>query len=271
MSDPSNGRIVTPGSGVSLGEIDPRDTGGVTEEAGRAAFEADRARIADLQHALYAEGERALLVVLQGTDASGKDGAARRVFAGVNPAGVTVTSFKAPTAHELSHDYLRRAHVAAPARGTIGVFNRSHYEDVLIARVDGLVPKKVWSRRYRHINEFERTLTDEGTTILKLHLHISRAEQRERLLKRLTDPEKNWKFSADDFEKRERWDDYIAAREEMLERCSTEHAPWRIVPADRKWFRNHVIARLVVRTLEGMAPRFPPLSDAGRRLLAALE
>ncbi len=214
-------------------------------------------RIDELQDALYAESRRSLLVVLQGRDTSGKDGTIRKVFDALDPLGISITSFKAPTPQELAHDYLWRVHQAVPARGTIGVFNRSHYEDVLVVRVHGLVPESVWRPRYDQINRFERTLTENGVTILKFFLHISREEQRERLLARLKDPKKYWKFSAGDLGERERWDDYTAAYEEMLARTSTAEAPWYVVPADKKYLRDVLVAQVVADALEGMRPEYP--------------
>ena len=214
-------------------------------------------RLDELQTALYAEGRRSLLVVLQGRDGAGKDGAIRGVFGPLDPQGVSVTSFKVPTSEELAHDFLWRVHRAVPAKGTVGVFNRSHYEDVLVVRVDGLVPESVWRPRYDQINAFERLLTDNGVTILKFFLHISREEQRTRLLARLHEPDKYWKFDDGDLEKRRQWDEYTEAFEEMLARTSTAWAPWYVVPSDRKPVRDVLIAEVVLDTLERMHPRFP--------------
>ena len=214
-------------------------------------------RIDALQAALFAEGKRSVLVVLQGRDGAGKDGAIRGVFGPLDPQGVAVTSFKAPTAEELAHDYLWRVHRAVPPRGTLGIFNRSHYEDVLVVRVDSLVPEPVWRARYEQINAFEGILAENGVTILKFFLHISREEQRTRLLARLSEPDKYWKFDDGDLEKRRQWDDYTEAYEEMLARTSTAWAPWYVVPADRKPVRDVVIAEVVVETLERLNPQFP--------------
>jgi len=252
--------LVAPGTGADLDAIDPRETFETERNDAEKALRRDGKRIVELSSRLYAERRRSLLVVLQGPDAAGKDGATRHVFSGVNPQHVVVHAFGAPTSIELARDYLWRIHLRCPPRGTMAVFNRSHYEDVVIVRVNKLVPDDVWRRRYDHINAFERMLADEGTTILKFYLHISREEQRERLLRRIHDPQRNWKFSGDDFEKRLRWDDFRAAYEAVLTRCSTEHAPWRVIPADRKWFRNHAIARIVADTLEEMDPKYPRLS-----------
>jgi PPK2 family polyphosphate:nucleotide phosphotransferase len=209
------------------------------------------------QRALYAEGRRALLVVLQGRDAAGKDGLIRSVFGPLNSQGCVVNTFKRPSERELSHDYLWRVHRVVPPRGTIGVFNRSHYEDVLVVRVHNLVPRDVWRRRYDQINQFEKMLADEGVTILKFCLHISRKEQKERLLERLRDPTKNWKFQVGDLEERKRWSDYTRAYQEMLARTSTPWAPWFVVPADRKPTRDLLVAEVLVETLKRMRPRYP--------------
>ena len=252
------GLRVVPGEGVELDARDPRATLDFdSKQWAKATLVEEVERIAALQELLWAEGRRALLVVLQALDAGGKDGTTRAVFSGVNPQGCSVVGFKAPSAEELAHDFLWRVHHRVPARGQIGVFNRSHYEDVLVVRVDSLVPESVWRQRYEQINSFERLLADNGTTILKLFLHISREEQAERLRERLSDPAKRWKFSPDDLRKRAQWDDYRAAYEEALSRCSTAHAPWYVIPGDRNWVRNLAVARLVRRTLEAMEPRLP--------------
>jgi PPK2 family polyphosphate:nucleotide phosphotransferase len=195
---------------------------------------------------------------LQATDTGGKDGTIRRVFQGVNPAGVRMASFKQPTPIELAHDYLWRVHAKVPASGEIAIFNRSHYEDVLVVRVRDLVQEERWSKRFGHINDFERMLTDEGTTIVKVFLHISKEEQRARLQARLDDPTKHWKFSHSDLAERDLWDDYRHAYEAMLERTSMEHAPWYVVPANRKWYRDLVVSSLLIRTLEDLELRYPP-------------
>ncbi len=222
-------------------------------------------RLFVLQQRLYAENRRALLVVVQGMDGSGKDGVIRSVFRGLNPQGVTVTPFKQPSAEELDHDFLWRFHRVVPARGDIAIFNRSHYEDVGVVRVQKLVPKPVWSARYAHINMFEKMLAEGGVVILKFFLHVSRDEQRERLQARLDDPEKNWKFNPDDLEARARWSDYMEAYEDALERCNLESAPWFVIPADRKWYRNLVISQIMVRTLEGLKLQIPkPTMDLSK-------
>ena len=255
-----------PGTKVRLRDHDPDDTGRYRDRAAAEKHLArDLERLARLQELLYAENRRALLVILQGTDAAGKDGTIKHVFSGVNPQGCEVTGFGAPSAEEADHDYLWRIARAVPRRGDIGIFNRSHYEDVLVARVRGLVPRQVWSARYDQINRFERLLVENGTTILKFFLHISKQEQKLRLEKRLQDPAKVWKFSETDVADRRRWNDYQAAYEELLTRCSTAWAPWFIVPADHKWYRNLVVARTIVETLARMDPRPPkPRTDLGK-------
>jgi PPK2 family polyphosphate:nucleotide phosphotransferase len=220
-----------------------------------------QAKMFELQRRLYAESKRAVLVVLQAMDAGGKDGTIRSVFSGVNPQGVPVTSFKAPSEHELSQDYLWRVHANAPARGQIGIFNRSHYEDVLVVRVNQLVPERQWRRRYRHIREFERLLSDEGTVIIKIHLHISIDEQRKRLQARLDDPGRRWKFRLGDLDDRKHWDDYQAAYEDAIRETNTRYAPWYVVPADRKWVRNVAVSKILVHTLEQMKPAYPVICE----------
>jgi PPK2 family polyphosphate:nucleotide phosphotransferase len=230
-----------------------------------------RARLDELQNALYAESKQSLLVVLQARDAGGKDGTIRRVFSSVNPQGCTVTSFQKPTPIELAHDYLWRVHDAVPAKGRMGIFNRSHYEDVLAVRVHELVPKKVWKKRYGQINDFEHILTDNGVTILKFFLHISREEQRVRLRERLTDPTKNWKFEPDDLEERDLWSEYTRAYVDVFRKCSTKYAPWHIVPADRKHARDYLILEKIVSTLERMDPQYPKADPAILELLSKLQ
>ena len=250
---------VEPGDRVRLAEADPRDRGAFAggKAAGEVRSKQLNRRLEELQEVLYAEGKRKMLVVLQAMDTGGKDGTIRHVFDGTNPQGVKVASFKKPTAAELSHDYLWRVHAHTPARGEITIFNRSHYEDVLVVRVHDLVPPDVWSRRYEHINAFEKTLAEEGTTIVKFFLHISKEEQAARLQARLDTPHKQWKFSSGDLEERERWDDYVTAYEAALSRTSTPWAPWYVVPADRKWYRNLVISSVLVDTMEAFEMRYP--------------
>ncbi len=250
---------VSPGEQIRLDAIDPDFHEGLSkkDEVVEERTEAARAEMRLLQERLYAEGEQSLLIVLQALDAGGKDGTIKHVMRGMNPAGVRVTGFKKPTPEELSHDFLWRIHPHAPARGHIAVFNRSHYEDVLIVRVHGLVRESIWERRYNQINEFEELLAESGTRILKLFLYISKDEQKERLQKRLDNPDKHWKFSPGDLKERRLWDDYIEAFEVALTRCSTEVAPWHVIPANRKWYRNMIVAELVAATLREMAPQFP--------------
>jgi PPK2 family polyphosphate:nucleotide phosphotransferase len=241
---------VEPGTKVSLAKIDPAADGGRSKAEGVKRTAELIGTLADLQQELYAASAHSLLIILQGMDTAGKDGTIRKVLTGVNPQGCQVTSFKAPTAEELGHDFLWRVHQRAPAKGMIGVFNRSHYEDVLIVRVHQLVPHKVWKQRYQQINDFERLLVDNGTIVCKFFLHISRQEQEQRLLAREQDVEKAYKLSPEDWKERDRWDDYMAAYQEALERCSTSESKWTIVPANRKWYRNLAIAEEMVDTLK---------------------
>jgi PPK2 family polyphosphate:nucleotide phosphotransferase len=254
---------VRPGSRVDLGSTDSRDTGTFQggKKEGRAVHRELTTRLSQLQEKFYADGRHRLLLVLQATDTGGKDGTIKKVFRGVNPAGVRIASFKQPTHHELARDYLWRIHSRVPRSGEITIFNRSHYEDVLVVRVKGLASEDVWQRRYGHINDFERLLADEGTTIVKVFLHISKEEQRERLQARLDDPSKHWKFNVGDLADRALWDDYQQAYTDMLERTSQEHAPWYLVPADRKWYRDIVVSSILVDTLEGLDLRYPPNDD----------
>jgi PPK2 family polyphosphate:nucleotide phosphotransferase len=252
---------VEPGEKIRLRDRNPRDKSLFGDEQETKAATAALAKDIDtLQDRLYAEGSRALLVILQGTDTSGKDGTIRSVFNATGPLGVSVHAFGPPSRLELEHDYLWRVHAACPRRGTIGIFNRSHYEDVLIGRVHKLAPEKVIEQRYDQINAFEKMLAENGTTILKFMLHISKDEQKERLQERLDDPAKHWKFNPGDLEDREHWDEYQDAYEIMLNRCSTKWAPWHIIPADRKWVRNAAIATIVKATLEEMDPQYPEVS-----------
>ncbi len=226
-------------------------------EAAEASLADDVKAIDALQDTLWAEHERSLLVVLQGIDTSGKDGTVRGVFGSCGPLGVVVTPFGVPNAEEAAHDYLWRIHNAAPKKGLIGVFNRSHYEDVLVVKVRKFAPAEAIEQRYAQINAFEKHLTENGVTILKFMLHISKQEQKQRLEARLEEPEHRWKFNPNDLEDRKLWDDFEKAYEMMLERCSTAHAPWRVIPADKKWRRNAIIAAIVRATLEKMDPKFP--------------
>jgi PPK2 family polyphosphate:nucleotide phosphotransferase len=250
--------IVAPGRKFSLTRVDPRaeDRFG-DKDAAKAQAAEDAEAIDRLQDRLYAEGKRALLVVLQGMDCSGKDGTIRSIFNVSGPIGVTVTPFKAPSEEERARDYLWRVHKAVPARGFIGIFNRSHYEDVLIVKVKKLAPNDAIERRYQQINEFEKLLHDSGTRILKFMLHISKKEQAERLEDRVKDPTKQWKFNPADLDDRKLWDEFMSAYEIAVNRCSTPHAPWYVIPADRNWVRNAAIARIVRDTLEEMNPQYP--------------
>jgi PPK2 family polyphosphate:nucleotide phosphotransferase len=253
---------VRPGTRVKLARVDPAATHGHTKESAAEELQLGLARLADLQDRLWAEGKHRVLVVLQGMDASGKDGTVKHVMSAFNPMGCFVTSFKVPTPTEAAHDYLWRVHDRVPGNGEIAIFNRSHYEDVLVVRVHDYVPKKVWSRRFDHINAFERLLADEGTTILKFFLLIDRDEQKARLQSRIDDPKKNWKFKLGDLAERKLWDDYLAAYEDVLNRCSTDQAPWYVIPANRNWFRNLAIADILAATLEELDPRYPdPTED----------
>jgi PPK2 family polyphosphate:nucleotide phosphotransferase len=259
MAEPTISELLRPDvDGPILPGIDPRATPGVPD---RKAAEGEMAELADrldeLQERLWVEGSRSLLVVLQGMDTSGKGGTVRHVFSAMNPAGVEISSFKKPTEDELAHHFLWRIERKLPVPGEIVVFDRSHYEDVLVARVRSLVPEDVWRSRYREIVAFEERVAAAGTTIVKCMLHISYEEQRERLLARLDDPSKHWKFNEADLEERSRWAEYQAAYEEAIRECSTEQMPWYVIPADRKWYRNWAVSRLLVETLERIDPRLP--------------
>jgi PPK2 family polyphosphate:nucleotide phosphotransferase len=256
--------LVAPGTQVNLADYDPAYSADYERKKDvKKQLQRNRNRLRELQRVLWAEGKHALLIVLQAMDAGGKDGTIRHVFRGVNPQGCRVTGFKVPTAEELAHDYLWRIHKQVPRRGYIGIFNRSHYEDVLVVRVHSLVPDEVWRQRYEQISHFEKLLADTGTTILKFFLHISKDEQKERFEARLRDPAKNWKFSMGDVEERAYWDDYMRAFEDALSKCSTPWAPWYIIPANRKWYRNLAVSRIIIETLEGLDLHYPPpLADA---------
>jgi len=249
---------VEPGASIRLDEIDadfkPK---GLDREEAEERFRELTVELRDLQHLMYAEDRRSLLIVLQGRDAAGKDGTIRHVFGPMNPQGTRVTSFKVPSKEEQAHDFLWRCHRAAPKTGTVGIFNRSHYEDVLVVRVHDLVPKKIWSKRFDHINAFEQLLADKGTVILKFYLHIDRDEQLERFKKRMENPKKNWKISDADYTERPYWDAYTEAFQDTLSKCSTDVAPWFVVPANRKWARNLVIADIVADAMKGLDMRFP--------------
>ncbi len=258
--------IVKPGTKAGLDQRDPGGTPEVKDkEASGELLEKSTARLAELQYLLYAESRHALLIVFQALDAGGKDGTIRHVMSGLNPQGCRVTSFKVPSAEEASHDFLWRVHKALPQRGEIGIFNRSHYEDVLVVRVHDLVPKETWSKRFDQINAFEKLLTENSYTILKFFLHISKEEQKKRFEERLNDPTKNWKLSEADFAERKYWDDYQSAYEDALSKCSTLWAPWYVVPADHKWFRNVAVSHIIVEALEELDMKFPaPSIDLSR-------
>jgi len=252
--------IIPEGAKLSLGAIDPNEkelfSGGGKEDY-LPAFDALRDQIQALQKVLYAEDKRRILVVIQAMDTGGKDGCVKHVFLRVDPQGISVKSFKKPTEAELARDFLWRVHQHVPRNGKITVFNRSHYEDIIAVRVKKLLPEQVWERRYRHIIEFERMLAEEGTVIMKFFLHISTEEQKERLKARLEHPAKHWKFNPDDLKDRQRWDEFMYCYEELIERTSTVHAPWYVIPANRKWYRNLCMARIVVDTLESLKMRYP--------------
>lgn len=265
-------KVPTNGSKVSLKDFDPEYTGGLSKSDGKAEFDKIDPRLAEIQELLYASHQNSVLIVLQGMDTSGKDGTISHVMKSINPQGCRVSSFKAPTAEELSHDFLWRIHQAAPAQGMIGIFNRSHYEDVLIARVHNLVPKDVWEKRYDLINNFEELLADTGTLILKFFLYVSKDEQKKRLEAREDEKDKRWKLSTSDFSERRFWDDYIEAYEEALSKCSTKNAPWYIVPANHKWFRNLSVAKTLVDTLQDYEkPWRKELEERGEKVYAELQ
>jgi PPK2 family polyphosphate:nucleotide phosphotransferase len=253
--------VVSPGSKVSLAKHDPGDTFGHDKDEAAATVARDIDRLADLQERLWAEHKQRVLIVLQGIDASGKDGTIKHVMSGFNPLGVKVTAFGVPSEVELAHDYLWRVHQVVPASGEIAVFNRSHYEDVLVVRVHSFVDEPVWSRRFDQINAWEAMLAASGTTIIKCFLHISADEQLERFRERYEDPTKRWKFKMGDLAEREHWAEYMTAYEDVLARCSTDVAPWYIVPANRKWFRNLAIGSIVADTLEDLHPVYPERPD----------
>ncbi len=249
---------VPPNTKVHLADFDPAYDGDWDRDAAEAQLDKNVDRLQDLQNVLYAENKHAVLIVLQAMDAGGKDGTIRHVMGKLNPQGVKVASFKVPTRKELAHDFMWRIHQQTPGRGEIMVFNRSHYEDVLVVRVHNIVPPEVWGARYDHINAFERLLIDSRVTIRKFFLHISKEEQRERFEKRLENPRKNWKFSRGDLKERKLWEDYQRAYEAVLSRCSTDQAPWYVIPADKKWYRNLIISQILVETLEALDMHYPP-------------
>lgn len=263
---------VRPGDSLELSDADaaaPKSVGKGDDL--KEKLEKQLEKLGELQNVFYADGRHALLILLQGRDASGKDGVVRTVIGACNPAGIRVSSFKAPTPIELAHDYLWRIHEIVPEKGMMGIFNRSHYEDVLVVRVHSLVPESVWSRRYDQINAFERMLTENGTVILKFFLHVSRDEQKERLRERVEDETKNWKFNAGDLDERNLWDEYTAAYRDALSKCSTEWAPWYVVPADSNKARNYLIAKRVVETLEGLNLEYPKAKTDLTKYLKSLK
>jgi PPK2 family polyphosphate:nucleotide phosphotransferase len=252
-----------PGKKVKLAEISTRGKDFHKDrEAADAEFEELKKELIKLQERLYAESKQKLLVVFQAMDTGGKDSTIRSVFSGLNPQGVQVTSFKEPTKEELAHDFLWRIHKAVPASGYIGIFNRSHYEDVIVVRVANIFPESVWRPRYELINQFERLLFSSGMRVLKFYLHISEEEQKKRLEERREDPRKNWKFSAEDLAKRKEWKEYMEVYEDAFAHCTTDEAPWYVIPADQKWYRNLAIARVVVATLKEMDPQWPKLPES---------
>jgi PPK2 family polyphosphate:nucleotide phosphotransferase len=253
---------IKPGAKVDLTKIDPRKVDGDWDK--KSAYEQiaeNTKQSRDLAYRLYAENKRSVLIVLQGMDTAGKDGTIRRIMTGINPQSCQIVPFKQPSSEELDHDFLWRVHMRVPRRGNIGIFNRSHYEDVLVVRVHNLVPKSEWSKRYDRINDFEQMLTEGHTTIVKCFLHISKEEQRERLQARLDNPDKRWKFAKGDLDERKLWDEYQKAYRVAVESCNTEHAPWHIIPSDRKWYRNLVVSTLLLETLEKLDPKFPKAEE----------
>jgi PPK2 family polyphosphate:nucleotide phosphotransferase len=250
------------GKRIKLADVDPDDTGDFKRKKEAKALVKDNVqRMAELQERMFAEGVHALLIVLQAMDAGGKDSTIRHVMDGFNPQGCHVVGFGVPTELELAHDFLWRIHTHTPPRGHVSIFNRSHYEDVLVVRVNELVPEKVWQARYEHINAFEKLLADSGVTILKFYLHISKDEQKERFQERLDRPEKNWKFNPGDLVTRTRWNDYMRAFEDVFAKCNHPWAPWYVVPANKKWYRNWVVSSVIVETLEKLNMQYPPAPE----------
>jgi PPK2 family polyphosphate:nucleotide phosphotransferase len=263
---------VEPGSKVKLNKIDPGDTGNLSKEEALSKLDTLAPTIGELQELLYAAADRSLLIILQGMDTSGKDGTIRKVMRDVSPLGCRVWPFKVPTQLELSHDFLWRIHAKVPELGMMTIFNRSHYEDVLVPRVHHLVPEETWRRRYEQINNFERLLTDSGTIILKFFLHISKDEQEARLRAREANREKAWKLSTGDWVEREYWDAYMEAYQELLSRCSTSYAPWHIIPANKKWYRDVAIAETIVDALRGhKAEWLSALTERGQEEIKELD
>lgn len=265
MSQILNQFAVAPGTKVNLKKFDTDYDGKLQKEQSKIELDKLHLKMSKLQYTLHAEKKQALLIVLQAMDAGGKDGTIRDVMQGFNPQGCKVTPFGVPSDLEINHDFLWRVHKAVPAKGEIGIFNRSHYGDVLVVKIHNLVPPKQWSKRYEHINNFEKMLTDEGTHVLKLFLHISKDEQKKRLEKRLSNPLKHWKVDEADFKERKFWNKYIDAHEQMMEKCSTPWAPWYIIPADKKWYRNWLVGHIITKTLEDMKPKMPkPIADIAK-------
>lgn len=255
------------GEKIDLKSFDPDDTSWLPDGLDHVSSELKKMRkkLIKLQQLLYAQNKNKLLIVLQAMDSGGKDGTIRSIFKGVNPQGVKVANFKVPTPIELAHDYLWRVHSQTPATGEIVIFNRSHYEDVLVVRVRELVPEKVWKKRYQHIKEFERLLADEGTTILKFFLYISKSEQKKRFLSRINNPEKNWKFNPGDIDERQLWDEYMRAYEDAICKTSNSYAPWYIIPANNKRYRDYVIAKIIIESLEKLKMKYPqPNEEIGK-------
>ncbi len=259
--------MVEPGHRIRLATLDPGATHGFDKVTAGVETKKQLDRLSDLQDRIWAEAKRSVLVVLQGIDAAGKDGTIKKVMEAFNPQGCPVSSFKVPSTDELAHDYLWRVHKRVPGKGEIGVFNRSHYEDVLVVRVHGLVPRTVWSKRYGQINDWERMLSESGTTIVKFFLSIDRDEQRQRFQARYDDPTRRWKFSLGDLEERKHWDDYQAAFDEALSKTSTAWAPWYVIPANQKWFRNLAVSTILADTLAGLEPAYPPEPDLPKGLV----
>ena len=252
----------TPGAEIELGDFATRiESEKIDKKKAKKMIAANAVEMAELARRMYAENKHSLLLVLQGMDTAGKDGTIRAVMRGTNPTSCQVVSFKKPSEEELDHDFLWRVHKSVPRKGNIGIFNRSHYEDVLVVRVHNLVPEAIWKKRYGQINDFEKLLTQCGTRILKCFLHISKEEQRERLQERVDIPDKNWKFNPGDLAERRRWDDYQAAYRAALIQCNTEHAPWHVIPSDRKWYRNLVVSNLVLKTLRELDPQYPEAEE----------
>ncbi len=267
MADLRSRLLVEPGHRIRLATLDAGDTHGFDKPSAIAQTAKQLERLAELQDRFWAEARRAILVVLQGIDAAGKDGTIKKVMEAFNPQGCPVTSFKVPSTEELAHDYLWRVHQRVPRKGEIGVFNRSHYEDVLVVRVHGLVPKTVWSKRYDQINDWERMLSESGTTIVKFFLSIDRDEQRQRFQARYDDPTRRWKFALGDLEERKLWTDYQAAFDDALSKTSTAWAPWYVIPANRKWFRNLAVSTILADTIDGLKPAYPPAPDLPANLV----